>query len=406
MTASSPAPKPRRWRLQFSLRLLLLAFTAFAIGFPIWYRWPYEETEPISFSDDPFAQPVGSVTRTWQRTWGGGRVQAGREASEITQGRSHTKTIRYYMDGKLHGPFASYSQGKLNQTGQYERGQREGTWVDYDEISGKLICTANWRQDRLDGPYEIVTYGRLKFDPSTAGSFAEAPRQRMTFLFSKGRLIDAAGQPVQNRLLEQLESAAIDEPQLIRELGRLMVGMEFIETPLRDTVLFLQDAHNLAIVLDVQRVSKIDRPITMYIKGVDLCSGLMMLTSPENLAFEYRYGVLFLTTPEHARDSRDPTGVADIRLPSGSPLARAWNEPCAIQAVEVPLDQALQTLGQPLAIGFDLTPLQARGISTTWPVTKSLKNLPFKHVLALTLDEMGLRCEAGGNDTLVIQLQK
>jgi len=28
-----------------SLRLLLLAFTAFAIGFPIWYRWPYEATE-------------------------------------------------------------------------------------------------------------------------------------------------------------------------------------------------------------------------------------------------------------------------------------------------------------------------------------------------------------------------
>jgi len=29
-------------RLQFSLRLLMLALTAFAIGFPIWYRWPYQ----------------------------------------------------------------------------------------------------------------------------------------------------------------------------------------------------------------------------------------------------------------------------------------------------------------------------------------------------------------------------
>jgi hypothetical protein len=36
---------PHRWlpRPQFSLRLLLLAVTTFAIGFPIWYRWPIEE---------------------------------------------------------------------------------------------------------------------------------------------------------------------------------------------------------------------------------------------------------------------------------------------------------------------------------------------------------------------------
>ena len=46
--ASSPTPTaPRRWPLRprFSLRLLLLGVTAFAVGFPIWYRWPYVEEE-------------------------------------------------------------------------------------------------------------------------------------------------------------------------------------------------------------------------------------------------------------------------------------------------------------------------------------------------------------------------
>jgi hypothetical protein len=33
----------RRFSLRYSLRVLLLGLTAFAIGFPVWYRRPYEE---------------------------------------------------------------------------------------------------------------------------------------------------------------------------------------------------------------------------------------------------------------------------------------------------------------------------------------------------------------------------
>ena len=53
------AKAPRRW-FQFSLRLLLIAFTAFAIGFPIWYRWPYQKSldEATSAPADPFAAPA------------------------------------------------------------------------------------------------------------------------------------------------------------------------------------------------------------------------------------------------------------------------------------------------------------------------------------------------------------
>src|SRR5262245_8824939 len=59
--STSPAPPARRtrWGLRFSLRLLLAAFTAFAVGFPIWYRWPYQETVEVneSLRQDPFAAP-------------------------------------------------------------------------------------------------------------------------------------------------------------------------------------------------------------------------------------------------------------------------------------------------------------------------------------------------------------
>ena len=149
MTATSPAPKPRRSRLQFSLRLLLLAFTAFAVGFPIWYRWPFEETN--EFDLDPFATGSGTttITRTWRRTWGGGKIQSGREIEEVRRGKFSRKTIRYYDKDQLHGKFEMYEGGKLIQTGQYERGGREGKWVEYDS-SGKVVCTATWHEDLLD----------------------------------------------------------------------------------------------------------------------------------------------------------------------------------------------------------------------------------------------------------------
>src|SRR5678815_1683618 len=107
--SDSPAPKPRRSRLQFSLRLLLLAFTAFAIGFPIWYRWPYEETEEHD-SPDPFSKgtTTQTITRTWRRTWGGGKVRSGREIEEVRRGKFHRKTIRHYDDDQLHGKFEVY----------------------------------------------------------------------------------------------------------------------------------------------------------------------------------------------------------------------------------------------------------------------------------------------------------
>ena len=71
----TPHPN-RRWtlRLQFSLRLLLLALTAFAIGFPIWYRWPFEETDYQYPGGDKTRPPMGKSVKTWRRSWGGGKA--------------------------------------------------------------------------------------------------------------------------------------------------------------------------------------------------------------------------------------------------------------------------------------------------------------------------------------------
>src|SRR5437868_6478456 len=91
-----PGPPRHSWlRLQFSLRVLLLAFTAFAVGFPIWYRWPYREEEILS----PGPTKERRVT-SWQRQWGGGRTKHGPQ--QLIFGDTIVETTTY-LHGRKHG---------------------------------------------------------------------------------------------------------------------------------------------------------------------------------------------------------------------------------------------------------------------------------------------------------------
>src|SRR5438132_11390718 len=97
MNQSPPPKRPRRWRMQYSLRFFLLAFTAFAIGFPIWYRWPYQSE---TVQRDATGAVVARRIITWQRQWGGERLQHGPERL-ILGDATFTPT---YVRGLRHGP--------------------------------------------------------------------------------------------------------------------------------------------------------------------------------------------------------------------------------------------------------------------------------------------------------------
>ena len=99
--AAAASPPRRPLALRYSLRMLLLALTAFAIGFPIWYRWyrlPYEEE--VSKAARRKGAPVFKQTVTWQRQWGGGRLKHGPE-SHYMDGELLERTM--YRDGQPHG---------------------------------------------------------------------------------------------------------------------------------------------------------------------------------------------------------------------------------------------------------------------------------------------------------------
>jgi hypothetical protein len=378
------APRPRRFRLQFSLRLLLIAFTAFAIGFPIWYRWPYQE---VLEERDPVrgALMLKRIT-TWQRQWGGGRLLHGK--SEVTQywiifrsSIGSIVTTTNYVAGRRNGPYTVRSDGPIPiTTGQYVDDMREGIWT---VESGFEKSTVNYHRDKIDGAVTIEWLG--------------SGTKLMTAFFEAGKLVSFNGEPVQDHLRQVLESGVVDE-RTAKEL-QVYSEFDFVETPLVDVIDYLKDKHNLPIMLDAKLVPNAELPITDLCVGLDFASTLTLLTAPRGLACDYRYGCLWLTTAEDARDWHDPTGVTNVKPQKDSALNRVWNEPVNVDAVDLPLANAIATITQRLAIEIDTSQIQS---ASKYLVTHQARSIPFHDMLGQLLYRTGCRCKLDGDRLAIL----
>jgi hypothetical protein len=139
------APSSRRpLAVRSSLRMLLLALTAFAIGFPIWYRWPYEERV-----DEPEYRNLADYwhAATWQRQWGGGRIRHGRQ---YIRWKGKVMRSEMYQQDLLHGPCEYHESIGSKETGQYVNGKKSGEWKSFNS-QGKLIQAMTWKEGVLHG---------------------------------------------------------------------------------------------------------------------------------------------------------------------------------------------------------------------------------------------------------------
>ena len=381
-----------RFALRFSLRVLLIAFTAFAIGFPVWYRWPYEESqdETIPRPADPFAAPAtgrppaikSTLVTTWQRQWGGGRLKHGPESTY----RNGNLILRVtYRSGILHGPYETRQRNGFREVGQYVEGRKSGEWRLLDP-QGNLRRSSQWRDDRLDGAYLIV----------------EVSGRSRHLLFAKGRLITADGHEVEDRLGELLASNAIDNPQIVDALTS-QTDIHFIETPLKDAAAFIAERHEFPVLIDPHHVDP-KTAISADWEGVQLSSVLSIIATEHGLACDYRYGLVWITSAADAQNWKDLTGMADIVPPKGSQLARSWNDVGVdVGAINQPLADVIeQQLVPRLAIAVDVSQIRSNDKKEpTYLVTGSFKGFPFKHALGILLDQARCRCKLEG-ETLVI----
>jgi hypothetical protein len=99
--------------------------------------------------------------------------------------------------------------------------------------------------------------------------------------------------------------------------------MEFVETPLKDAVTFLQDAHGIPIVLNTKTLNdagvNADAPVTKNLRGITLRSALRLLLKDLDLTYVVRDEVLQITTPDDAESQliTKVYPVGDLVVPIG-----------------------------------------------------------------------------------------
>jgi hypothetical protein len=372
MNASSTSHS--RLRPQFSLRLLLLSLTAFGIGFPIWYRWPYRETAILNGGRS-------SRTTTWQRQWGGGRLEHGTQTlngGKITQ-------IYTYRHGKQHGPYVLKLGQTQVETGQYVDGNREGEWAaTHTGKHGPLTTRTTWRYNMFHGPCEFVSYSGIK----------------MLANFEAGRLIQLDGEAIDDHLIDVLASKDIDEGTAAEVLRN--TELDVVEMPLKDCLIFLADKHQIGFMLDPQLEAKYNLPITGTFRGIDLRSLLVLITVPNGLGCDYRYGSLWITTAEDAKQWHDPTGVSEIRPQPGSILAGAWEAPAIAAVTTAELADAVMQIA-PAGIEIDVSRVRATTPNVpAFPTVMNTNGLPFRHALGMLLYETNCRCRQEGEKLVIL----
>ena len=366
-----------RLPLRYSLRMLLLALTAFAIGFPVWYRLPYEEsTDPLASAAGRAPKVSNKLVTTWQQQWGGGRLMHGPQVRYVN-GKMFSKET--YSNGELHGPCTYWIPDGTKEFVEIVHGKKDGVWTHVD-ASGKTRRTATWRADRLHGPCIAFHHD---------GSRSE-------LVFVDGRLATYDGKAISDPLLKHLADGTV-EARLARELGR-DTRIEFMETQLKDALEFLMAQHSIPFILDPHHGLR-DTPISGQFDHIQLASALAIITSENGHACDYRYGLVWVTSARDAINWHDPTGVAEIQPPKGSQLAKSWDERVKIEVIEQPLATVVQTLVQTLAIGLDTWGIEsAKG---NYPVTLTVDGFPFRDTLGLLLYETRCRVKLDG-ETLVI----
>src|SRR5262245_56612419 len=113
------------------------------------------------------------------------------------------------------------------------------------------------------------------------------------------------------------------------------------------------------------------------------------MLAPHGLACDYRYGSVWITKTDKMKHWQDPTGIAEIKPPTGSALARSWNEPIAAD-YSAPLGQVLSYVASKLAISIDASRVNAISVGQPTPVavaktafapTGTIRQLPLRHLL-------------------------
>lgn len=162
----------------------------------------------------------------------------------------------------------------------------------------------------------------------------------------------------------------------------------YVETPLKDALLFLKDQHNIPIKIDAG-VAVADRVTLQPPVGVTLSlrSVLNLLLRSRKLTYVVENEELRITPI--APDAPPPVSTPS---PVDARIRKQLEAPTEVEFVELPLSDALRFLQDmhQIYIWLDEDALRKAKVSTTVPVTLQLSAIPLKSVFKLLLEPLTL----------------
>lgn len=383
-TPTTAAKRPRRWFFpRFSLKMLMLAVTAAAVGAAFWWRWPVTQT-----TEKKQGSSVSQETFTYHRGLRGNLIKHG--VHRITR---DGKIIReeFFQEDILHGPFRQ-SWGMGSSTGAWYLGEKDGIWK-YDPSEElppeqRIRGEDHWNRGKRELMRRWDHTGKLSFG----------------LQFKDGRLTGGEHCLSASLLAKRIAEGTLDDQKPIGQRGgqggrpkqnfTLMdvllwdVDLDYPETPLGEVLEDLQERFQIQIVPRWKRrtvelkpapepaeaplpamheipfseewilvepddptapphlidmrprnlpppapppppvVWEIHRaPVTVNEKQIPFVAGMDAILSPFRLALDYRYGVLCVVDADGAADWQDSTGVMQLRPSPETSLAQRLDLP-------------------------------------------------------------------------------
>ena len=111
------------------------------------------------------------------------------------------------------------------------------------------------------------------------------------------------------------------EEKIYKALEQPVEDFDFVETPLRDVVAQIEDAHGIQVEIDVRALDDfgidVDTPVTRSLSGISLRSALRLILSELDLAYIIKDEVMLITTQEEAENNLvlKVYPVADLVIP-------------------------------------------------------------------------------------------
>jgi hypothetical protein len=236
--------------------------TVFAVGLWLWMRPRETEIPLIGYNHKMI---VG-----WRRTLTGKRVRHGRQV----QSDDNFEMVRYFQDGRMTGPY-SERYGDRKTLGQYENGQREGTWTISEKDQPRQ--TAHWRHDQLDGVLEIHS--------------AEGTIKR--YNFARDRLLTGSGRPLPFPFFEEEEGALDDTALEIRRSLHFEEQVFFDGVPLGEVVKDMNHSHLTHLRLD-PTIDPDDLIVNCRLRDLRLLHVVQIIAFDQGLQCRYDDGYLWL----------------------------------------------------------------------------------------------------------------